>query len=127
MYLLTVHADSDGFIFVTNGFTVTLLMLPKGRSPISGRIHLFRAASILEVSLMGSRSRVPTHPRYAFACSRNVTSPRTTRLKCCSEFAPERSTSSRAIRRTAWDGGLGRPFLSSTTGATFSDMLVRSC
>jgi hypothetical protein len=39
-YLLTAQGDSDFFIFVTNGFTVTLLTLAKGRSPISGRIHL---------------------------------------------------------------------------------------
>jgi hypothetical protein len=49
MYVLTERADSDFFIVSTNGLTVMLLTLPSDRSPIDGRIHLFKAASILEV------------------------------------------------------------------------------
>src|SRR5437667_8203139 len=63
-YLLTVRADSDCFILVTNGFTVMLWTFPKGESPMAGRIHLFRATSMLELSLMGSRSRVVAHRTY---------------------------------------------------------------
>ena len=62
-YVFTERADSDFFILSTSGLTVMLLMLPSDRSPIHGRIHLFKAASILEVSLIGSLSRVLAHSK----------------------------------------------------------------
>jgi hypothetical protein len=68
-YLFTDRADSDFFILSTNGFTVMLLTVPSGMSPMVERIHLLRAASILLASLMGSRSRVVAQLRYTFAWS----------------------------------------------------------
>ena len=61
--MFTERADSDFFILSTSGWTVMLLMLPNDRSPIDGRIHLFKAASILEVSLIGSLSLVLAHSK----------------------------------------------------------------
>src|SRR5256885_6882625 len=86
------------------------------KSPIAGRIHLFKAASMLEASLIGSLSRVCTHWRYVLAWARKVVSPRTTRLNRSSEFAPDFSTISRAFRSTSEDGGFGFPLLSKPTG-----------
>ena len=63
MYVFTERADSDFFILSTSGLTVMLLTLPNDRSPIAGRIHLFKAASILEVSLIGSLSLVLAHSK----------------------------------------------------------------
>jgi hypothetical protein len=62
-YVFTERADSDFFILSTSGSTVMLLMFPRDMSPIAGRIHLFKAASILEVSLIGSLSLVFAHCR----------------------------------------------------------------
>jgi len=61
-YVLIDRADRDFFILFTNGLTVTLLTPAKGMSPMAGRIHLLRAASMLLASLMGSRSRVMAQP-----------------------------------------------------------------
>jgi hypothetical protein len=62
-YLFTVRADSDFFMLSTSGFTVMLCTSANGKSPISGRIHFFKAASMLEASLMGSPSLDPVKIR----------------------------------------------------------------
>jgi hypothetical protein len=108
-YLLRVRADSFAFfISVTSGLTVMLWTLPR----------------VAQQCPEESTCEGPL--RYLKRLwSRNETSPRTTRLKCCSELAPDFSTISEALRVTSCDGGLGFPFLSNVTRAIFAFLLTR--